>query len=152
MTSVWHRLILGYIIVLPFVVSVVAGKLDALQPYTVALTMSSQVQGHVQLFYDGGAGFSEARSTTLVLDETAARHEYRLGLPPSARHRSGTRSSRSAIQLRSGDRHRHSTSVVQPTTIGSAGADTCALDDGSWSPIRPGTRDQTLRASSARGD
>ena len=82
MTSVWHRLVLGYIIVLPFVVSVVAGKLDALQPYTVALTMSSQVQGHVQLFYDGGAGFSEARSTTLVLDESGARHEYRLGLPP----------------------------------------------------------------------
>ena len=76
------RLVLGYIIALPIIVPFVARTAPTLYSYSLAVTMSSSAPGHLQVFYDSGAGFSEPRSTTATLVESGKPHRYRLRLPP----------------------------------------------------------------------
>ncbi len=75
------RVVLGYILALPFIVPLVARSTGQLKPFTITVTMQSVLPGHLQVFYDGGSGFSEPRSAAVALQLSGRPHEYRVGLP-----------------------------------------------------------------------
>lgn len=72
------RLVLGYIIALLLIVPLTARFVGSWPPYTIAVTMQSQVSGHLEVFYEAGEGFSGAQSAKLPLTLSDAPHEYRL--------------------------------------------------------------------------
>jgi hypothetical protein len=76
---VFARLVLGYVLALPFIAPQVAAFLAA--RYTVAITMQSQASGSVQLYFENGEGFSEGRSAAVPLQASDGAHEYHLPLP-----------------------------------------------------------------------
>ena len=75
------RLVLGYILALPIIVPIVAASTGTLHSYSLVVTMTSTRDGHLQVFYDDGGGYSEQRSATVSLLPTQQSHEYRLALP-----------------------------------------------------------------------
>src|SRR5262249_18850523 len=82
MSNVFARLLVGYILALPFVVPAVIRFTEAPSVYAVAVRMPAPAAGHVQVFYDTGQGFSEARSAAVKLRESAEPQDYRVALPP----------------------------------------------------------------------
>jgi hypothetical protein len=72
---------LGYILALPIIVPIVAASTGTLHSYSLVVTMTSTRDGHLQVFYDDGGGYSEQRSATVSLLPTHQSHEYRLALP-----------------------------------------------------------------------
>lgn len=81
MSEWFSRALLGYVLALPFIVPLIVHSSDALNTHTVLVRMEAQMPGHLQLFYDAGDGFSEARSTAAELQVGAGVTDYRLSLP-----------------------------------------------------------------------
>ncbi len=80
------RLVIGYVVALALIVPVTARSGWKQQGYTITVTLQSAVTGHLQVFYDTGAGFSELQSAVVPIQPGEA-HEYRLRVPPG-RYRS----------------------------------------------------------------
>ena len=96
------RLVTGYIVALCLIVPLTARSALELPGYTIAVTMQSEVPGHLQVFYDAGEGYSEPRSAVAALQPSDEPQVYRLSLPPG-RYRSlridpGTAGGRYAIE------------------------------------------------------
>ena len=75
------RLVLAYAVALPLIVGLLAGAVGDSRTYTISVTMESSVPGHVQVFFDSGAGFREVQSSNAWFDTATGAHEYRLRLP-----------------------------------------------------------------------
>ena len=75
------RLVLAYAVALPLIVGLLAGAVGDSRTYAISVTMESSVPGHVQVFFDSGAGFREIQSSNAWFDTAAGAHEYRLRLP-----------------------------------------------------------------------
>jgi hypothetical protein len=75
------RLVLGYAAALPLIVGLLAGAVSDPHTYTVSVTMESSIAGHVQVFFDSGAGFREVESSNAWFETAPGLHEYRLRLP-----------------------------------------------------------------------
>jgi hypothetical protein len=75
------RLVLGYAVALPLIVGLLAGAVGDPRTYTISVTMESSVPGHVQVFFDSGAGFREVESSNAWFETAPGAHEYRLRLP-----------------------------------------------------------------------
>lgn len=75
------RLVLGYVVALPLIVGLLAGAVADPRTYTISVTMESSTPGHVQVFFDSGAGFREVQSSTAWFETEPGAHEYRLRLP-----------------------------------------------------------------------
>ena len=75
------RLVLGYVVALPLILGLTAGAVSDPRTYTVSVTMESSTPGHVQVFFDSGAGFREVESSHAWFETTPGAHEYRLRLP-----------------------------------------------------------------------
>ena len=73
------RLLIGYVLALPFIVPLVVAFLAT--PYPVAITVQSQASGSLQLYFESGEGFSELRSAAVPLEASDAPREYRLPVP-----------------------------------------------------------------------
>ncbi len=84
---VFPRLVLGYLLALPFVAPWLASAVGGEQGYTFVLRMSSTTGGELQLFYDTGYGYSAQFMVAASQVITDTGFEYRLPLPP-ARYRS----------------------------------------------------------------
>ncbi len=86
MQAVLPRIVLGYLLALPFIAAWVAHSIDPESSYTFALRMSSSTGGVLQIFFNVGQGFSEtdARTTPLIVSDEAS--EYRLPLPSATYH------------------------------------------------------------------
>jgi hypothetical protein len=80
------RLVLGYLVALPLMVVLTARSGGILPDYTIAVTMQSGIPGYLQVFFDSGGGFSEARSATVPIQPSDEPHEYRLKMPPGRYH------------------------------------------------------------------
>jgi hypothetical protein len=76
------KALLGYLLALPVAVPLVIHSISDLQSHVVSIQLSSPVEGHVQVFYDRGDGFSEPRSAAVPLEISSDPREYRIGLPP----------------------------------------------------------------------
>ncbi len=81
MTDLFARLLLGYVLALPFIVPLIVNSSASLTTHTVLVRMEAPVPGHLQLFYDAGEGFSEARSTAAEIHVGSGATDYRLPLP-----------------------------------------------------------------------
>ena len=75
------RLALGYAVALPLIVGLLAGAVGDPRTYTISVTMESSVPGHVQVFFDSGAGFREVQSSNAWFETLPGAHKYRLRLP-----------------------------------------------------------------------
>ena len=75
------QLVLGYVVALPAIVALLLSCLDPGQPFTLVVKMSAVATGPIQVFYDTGAGFSEAQSVTAPLQVAGPSREYELPLP-----------------------------------------------------------------------
>jgi hypothetical protein len=82
MVEVFSRLLLGYVLALPFIVPLVARSIGALSVYAVEVRMVAPAVGHLQVYYDSGDGFSEARSAAVTLQVAAEPRDYRVPLQP----------------------------------------------------------------------
>ena len=71
----FSRVVLSYVLALPILVTLVADT-----QYNIAVTMSSNTPGTLEIFYDPGAGFIGAVTTPLKPSEKSER--YKLRLPP----------------------------------------------------------------------
>jgi hypothetical protein len=70
------RLVLGYIVALPAIVGLVANCIDPRYAFTLVVKMSAVASGPIQVFYDTGAGFSEAQSVMTPLRASGSPGEY----------------------------------------------------------------------------
>ncbi len=77
------RVVLGYLLALPFIAPLVARSLPGSQGHAFLLRMSATTAGPLQLFYNVGAGYSEQSSTGASLVVSNQPFEYRLPLPPA---------------------------------------------------------------------
>jgi hypothetical protein len=77
---VFPRLLLGYLLALPFIVPLVISSTGALSVYAVDVRMVAPAPGHLQVYYDSGDGFSEARSAAIELQQGTAARDYRVPL------------------------------------------------------------------------
>jgi hypothetical protein len=75
------RLVLGYVVALPLIVGLLAGAVADPRTYAISVTMESSTPGHVQVFFDSGAGFREVQSSNAWFETEPGAHEYRLRLP-----------------------------------------------------------------------
>src|SRR3954464_7817543 len=78
------RAVLGYVLALPALVALLINLVSDPRTAAIAVTMASSTPGHLQVFFDSGAGFREVESGTAWLDTTGAAREYRIRLPPGS--------------------------------------------------------------------
>ncbi|HEY7450290.1 MAG TPA: hypothetical protein VH702_19185, partial [Vicinamibacterales bacterium] len=84
-STVLARLVLGYVIALPFIVPQVARNLGA--RYTLAITLQSPTTGSLEIVHDLGQGLADRPFATVPLHPSDQPHEYKLELPPGRYHR-----------------------------------------------------------------
>ncbi|MGE3887551.1 MAG: hypothetical protein AB7H81_14045 [Vicinamibacterales bacterium] len=75
------RLILGLLAGGIYAIVSVAHTLDDAPPGALEIDLTASANGTLQVFYDRGAGISEAESVTAPIAATPAPHTYRLPLP-----------------------------------------------------------------------
>ena len=75
------RFVLGYVVALPAIVTLVANCIDPRHAFTLVVKMSAVASGPIQVFYDTGAGFSEAQSVMTPLRASGSPGEYAFPIP-----------------------------------------------------------------------
>ncbi len=83
MSVVFTRLVLGYVLALPFVALLVAGSISGEQRHMFVLRMSGSSTGLLQVFYDVGSGYTGQHSAGQLLRVSDKAVEYRFPLPPA---------------------------------------------------------------------